>query len=270
MAARTSIRDFQFIVFNGPQMPNDPKTRAVIRKQAMEDVGAARKGRGNHRRVNCLQYPAFDRRTDGPKEIVGYGGNDVRESVSMASRAGAEPTSTFTAGPATKVTASRELIPFDHATVSLGQYWTLLPSLVVNPSNDYEALRAEHHFDVMDLCSLTTFHVGRSTMLAMAQNSNLLGTLLGKQLSSYLSFVPSRYGHKPYLTAVVDCVTAKARSTLYPSDTDFSTTVMKLYAKALRAIQNAVNDEKASRDADLLCAVQMLCFYEVCEPRRSD
>jgi hypothetical protein len=71
--------------------------------------------------------------------------------------------------------------------VSLGQYWTLLPSLVVNPSNDYEALRAEHHFDVMDLCSLTTFHIGRSTMLAMAQNPNLLGTLLGKQLSSYLS-----------------------------------------------------------------------------------
>jgi hypothetical protein len=270
MAAKVPQKNFPFIVPNGPQISNDPEVRTTIRKQAMKDVGAARKRRGNNGRVNRVQYPVFDRRTDVPNEMVGNGSNDIRERTSIVSRAGAKPTSPITAELATEVTASRELIRFDHATLSVGQYWTLLPSLIVNPANNYEALRAEHHFDVMDLCSLTTFHIGRSTILAIAQNSNLLGTLLGKQMSSYLNFVPSRYGHKPYLTAIVNCVTAKARDTLYPSGASFSATVMKMYAKALRAIQKAVSDEEASRDADLLCAVQMLSFYEVCGPCKSN
>jgi hypothetical protein len=45
---------------------------------------------------------------------------------------------------------------------------------------------------------------------------------------------------------------------------------MGMYGKALRAVQEAVSDEEASRDADLLCAVQMLSFYEVCRSYNSN
>jgi hypothetical protein len=56
---------------------------------------------------------------------------------------------------------------------------------------------------------------------------------------------------------------AKARSTLSPYNIDYSTKALKSYTKALRTIGLAVADEEASRDADLLCAVQMLSMYEV-------
>jgi hypothetical protein len=39
--------------------------------------------------------------------------------------------------------------------------------------------------------------------------------------------------------------------------------VLRMYGQALKAVQTAISDEEASLDADLLCAVQMLSFYEV-------
>jgi hypothetical protein len=263
MAVKTSLQEFQFIVSDGFQIPDDPEVRTIIRKQAMRDVAAARKKRGDYGRINLMQYRVLDRSTGVPKGMVGHGLDSSRESASLVSKASSRSTS------ATDMTASRGVVWFDHPTASLvpaEQYETWLCSPVANPTNGYEALRAEYHFDIMDLCLLTSFHVGQSTMSAMARDSNLLGTLLGKQISSYLSFVPSRYGHKPYLTAVVDCVIAKAHGALYPPNACFFASMMRMYGKALHAVQEAISDEEATRDADLLCAVQMLSFYEVSRP----
>jgi hypothetical protein len=267
MAARTPLQDFQFIVSNGSRIPNDPEVRTIIRKQAMKDAAVARKKRGNYGRINLMQYRILDRITGTPKGMVGHSLGVSRESASLVSKASSRSTS------ATDMTTSRRVIRFDRPTASLvpaEQYETWLCSPVANPTNGYEALRAKYHFDITDLCLLTSFHVGQSTMSAMARDSNLLGTLLGKQMSSYLSFVPSRYGHKPYLTAVVDCVIAKAHGALYPPNACFFASMMRMYGKALRTIQEAISDEEASRDADLLCAVQMLSFYEVYRPHNSN
>jgi hypothetical protein len=272
MAARVSQNEFQFIVSDGPQITSDPKTRTIIRKQAMKDVGIARKKRGNEGRVNLMQYQVLDRSTAASKQVTERNSNGSSELASLVSKTHPKCTSTSTARSATELTASWELIRFGHAPPflpSTDHLQTWPSSVAVNPTNGYEALRAKYHFDVRDLCLLTNFNVGQSTMSAMARNPDLLATLLGGQMGSYLGFVPSRYGHKPYLTAVVDCVTAKAHSTLYPPNAKFSAIVMRMYAKALRTVQEAVSDEEASRDADLLCAVQMLSFYEVCQPCRS-
>jgi hypothetical protein len=167
------------------------------------------------------------------------------------------------------MTVPRGSVRFDYSPALLAcieQYQTCLTPPAANPTNGYEALRAESHFDIMDLCFLTSFQIGRSTLSKMARDSSLLGTLLGKQISSYLSFVPSRYGHKPYLTAVVDCVIAKAHGIFYRRNYGYPATALRMYGKALRAVQEAVSDEEASRDADLLYAVHMLSFYEVCRP----
>jgi hypothetical protein len=251
-----SMQGFKFIVSDGPRIPNDPEVRTVIRKQAaMEGVAAARRKRGTYESINSIQYPILDSSTGAPKGMV------RKQPASLVSAACSRSTST------THMTASKEVIRSDHPTTSLAlveQYETWLPSRAAIPTNGYEALRAKYHFDIMDLCLLTSFHVGQGTMSAMARDSSLLGTLLGKQMSSYLNFVPSRYGHKPYLTAVVDCLIVKAHGTLHPHNTGVSTTMIRMYGIALRAVQEAISDEEASRDADLLCAVQMLSFYEVC------
>jgi hypothetical protein len=261
MAAETPLQDFQFIVSDGSRVPDDPEIRTIIRKQAMKDVAVTRKKRGDYGRINLMQYRILDSLTGAPKGMVRHSLGVSRESASLSSKASSRSTS------ATDMTTSRRVIRFDRPSASLvlaEQYDTWLCSPVANSTNGYAALRAKYHFDITDLCLLTSFHVGQGTMSAMARDSSLLGTLLGKQMSSYLSFVPSRYGHKPYLTAVVDCLITKAHGTLHPHNAGISATMIRMYGKALRAVQEAIGDGEASRDADLLCAVQMLSFYEVC------
>ena len=131
------------------------------------------------------------------------------------------------------------------------------------PTTDYERLRMKYHFDIRDLSILTSFNIGTGTMLAISSNPELLTTLLGSQMQSYLQFIPIRYGHKPFLTAVIDCVSAKVHSKLYPRNEMFEGMILRMYAKALAQLQVAVAGDESSLDPDLLCAIQMLSLHEV-------
>ena len=124
-------------------------------------------------------------------------------------------------------------------------------------------MRMKYHFDIRDLSLLTSFNIGKGTMLAISNNPELLNTLLGSHIDSYLQYMPSRYGHKPYLTAVIDCVSAKVHSKLYPLNEMFEGMILQMYARALAALQEAVSGGEDSLDPDLLCAIQMLSLHEV-------
>ena len=258
-------QDFEFIVSSGPRLPPDAALRTLIRKQAMKNAGIRRRARGNHNHATSMQDSVQDERTHGPEQPIvtgGYSGDESSSSSSVST----------TASPAT-LESDLEEVAFPNETARLDpavqvlrtvkSYRITSSHLAINPSEGYEAMRAKYNFDVKDLCFLTNFNIGRSTIAAMAQNPVLLATLLGHQTESYLCHLPGRYGHKPYLTAAIECVTVKAQSMLHPSDTTFSATALRKYAKALRAVQKAVQDDEASLDADLLCAVQMLSLHEV-------
>jgi hypothetical protein len=258
--AKTPLQEFEFIVSDGPQIPDDPKIRTIIRKQAMRDVVVERKKRGSHRRASSMKYRVVDGGADTLTRTVTLSTAASGESPSLDSR------TSFVSKHRSEMTGSRGVIRFDHSTTStdrLGEHQTLPHAPTVKLTNGYEAQRSKYHFDITDLCLLTSFHIGQGTMSAMARDPQLLGTILGKQVGSYLYFVPARYGHKPYLTAVVDCLIAKAHGALHPHNTKLSARVLRMYGQALKAVQTAIGDEKASMDADLLCAVQMLSFYEV-------
>jgi hypothetical protein len=255
MSAETPLQEFEFIVSDGPQIPDDPKIRTIIRKQAMRDVVVERKKRGSHKRANSMKYRVLDSGTDASTRMVALSPAASGGSASLGPRT----SFTSTHRSATEMTAFKGVIQFDHSTTSTAlfeEHQALAPVPTVNLTNGYEALRSKYHFDITDLCLLTSFHIGQGTMSAMARNPDLLGTILGKQMGSYLDFVPARYGHKPYLIA-------KAHVTLHPHETKMSARVLRMYGQALHAVQTAVSDGQASRDADLLCAVQMLSFYEV-------
>ncbi|OQO09868.1 hypothetical protein B0A48_04220 [Cryoendolithus antarcticus] len=256
MTEESTQREFRFIVVNGPNTAEDPGVRTAIRKQAAKDVVAARKKVGNRSRVNVGQYPEFD--ALGVLQGLGKGRNlGSIESAGLDTEPSTE---------ATQAIVWKRLGQYDRVSQPSvrTQPVRVLPSpLAVNPTNGYEALRAKYSFDISDLSNLTMFSISRSTIAAITRNSDLLYTLPGKQNASYLSLVPARQGHKPYLDAVIECVIAKARSAFSPPNAGFAMRVMKLHTRALRAIQQAVGDEKASRDADLLCAVQMLSLYEL-------
>lgn len=258
--AKTPLQEFEFIVSDGPQIPDDPKIRTIIRKQAMRDVVVERKKRGSHRRASSMKYRIVDGGTDALTRTVTLVTGASGESPSLDSR------TSFLSKHRSEKTGSQAVIRFDHSTTSIAcsKENQALPHVpTVNPTIGYEAQRSKYQFDITDLCLLTSFHVGQGTMSAMARDPHLLGTILGKQMGSYLYFVPSRYGHKPYLTAVVDCLIAKAHGTLHPHDIKMSARVLRMYGHALKAVQTAISDGEASMDADLLCAVQMLSFYEV-------
>lgn len=266
MSPKTPLQEFEFIVTRGPQIPDDPQVRTIIRKQAMRDAAIERKKRASSGRASSMKYRVLDSGTDVSTRTVALSPTASEGLASLGTRTGPRSSQQGRAGSATEMTAFRGVIRFDHSTTSTAcfeEYQIVPPLPTANLTNGYEALRSKYRFDITDLCLLTNFYISQGTMSAMARNSDLLATILGKQTSSYLQFVPSRYGHKPYLTAVVDCLVAKAHSILHPHDTKMSARVLMLYGQALRAVQTAVSDGEASRDADLLCAVQMLSLYEV-------
>jgi hypothetical protein len=268
MTEKAGKKDFQFIAFNGSQVGEDPRVRTTIRKQAMKGVGAAQKKVGNRALVNVGQFPLSGKSPGALEEFSRIRPRGIRDSADLGSKTSPRSLLLLAAGTATEMTASKGLVRIDPdraspllAHVGLLRTQSSIPAAI--PTSGYEALRAKYYFDVSDLGPLTAFSVSRSTVSAIANNPKLLDTLFGYQNASYLNHVPARYGHKPYLDAVVDCVAAMARSALSPSNNEFGKEVLKMYAKALRAISIAVSDEKSSRDADLLCAVQLLSLYEV-------
>jgi hypothetical protein len=252
---------FHFINATGPKVPKDPALRTLIRKQAMKDVGIARKKRGGYGRVNLRQSPSHAN-TSVPKETSENSGTSTdiedhsRVTPDSDSASSAPTTDTDATTPDDQLVVTRQM----HTWLTEPDW--LMP-LNGPPATDYERLRMKYHFDIRDLSILTNFNIGQGTMLAISSNPELLMTLLGSQMQSYLQFIPSRYGHKPFLTAVIDCVSAKVHSKLYPRNELFEGMILRMYAKALAQLQIAVAGDESSLDPDLLCAIQMLSLHEV-------
>lgn len=254
---------FQFIVSSGPKVPKDPALRTLIRKQAMKDVGIARKKRGGYGRAN-LRQKLVDERTDTQNRPS----EELDETITDHDNSDAIPTSYSTS--ASSDSGIADTPPDEQQLISTKQAieWHAAQTWVVPlpgpPATDFQRLRMKYHFDIRDLSILTSFKVGSGTMLAISKNPELLSTLLGAEVQSFLEYIPSRYGHKPFLTAVIDCVSAKVHSKLYPRNDMFEGMVLRMYAKALAYLQEAVAGDESSLDPDLLCAIQMLSLHEVC------
>lgn len=252
---------FHFINATGPKVPKDPALRTLIRKQAMKDVGLARKKRGGYGRVNLRQLPS-DTNTSVSKRSSENSGDSTdtdqhsRVTPDSDSASSGPTTDTDATTPDDQLVVTRQM----HTWLA-DQDW-LMP-LNGPPATDYERLRMKYHFDIRDLSILTSFNIGKGTMLAISSNPELLTTLLGSEMQSYLQFIPSRYGHKPFLTAVIDCLSAKVHSKLYPRNEMFEGMILRMYAKALAKLQVAVAGDESSLDPDLLCAIQMLSLHEV-------
>jgi hypothetical protein len=104
--------------------------------------------------------------------------------------------------------------------------------------------------------------VGRSTIPILSADPTRLATLLGHHQWSYLQFVPNLYGQSEVVTAAVNCLLGKAKTTLRPLEC-CKEVQLRLYAKALQALQSALADENASQGAEVLCATQLLSLHEV-------
>jgi hypothetical protein len=132
-----------------------------------------------------------------------------------------------------------------------------------NPSSiGFESLRIKYNFDLLDLSALTTFHVGHATAGALATNPFLLTDILSCRQWSYLTYVPSRIGNCASLDRAAECVVARVQHwLLFPFD-PVPEDIIKLYSKALKALQVELDGEEFLRP-EVLCATELLSIYEV-------
>lgn len=178
-------KNFPFIVLNGPKL-NDPGARKLIRKQAMKDVGNARRKRGNYGKVNLRpsavvfeedqrRYRAttFPIRTldssDSSDETLDLSPDTAESSAST------DPTEPADEELSRDLVVSQKVFPVEQLHSSA----TPLSFAAISLFSNYETARAKFTVDVTDLAILTNFNVGKSTIPILSADPLRLASLLG-------------------------------------------------------------------------------------------
>lgn len=161
--------NFAFIVSSGPKLQNDASVRAVIRKQAMRDVGFQR------RKQNGLPQAS-------PKKRLPVKATSVRicPDTSPECSEGDSNTASSGSSDSTHLTDIDELLPHETSETQKAvglRGSTALATITLFSS--YETARARFQIDLVDLSVLTNFHVGQSTIGVLGKDRANLASLLG-------------------------------------------------------------------------------------------
>ncbi|QSZ29364.1 hypothetical protein DSL72_003878 [Monilinia vaccinii-corymbosi] len=143
-----------------------------------------------------------------------------------------------------------------------------IPPSIFSPTS-YELMLSKFGFDILELSTLATLHVGRSTRRALCQSpESIVHQMRTQKQWSFLSFMPTRYGHNACLSAAVDCVVARARQIISPPhQTSFwKPLVLAHYVTALERLQRALDSPTTRYEPEVLCATEILALYELLEP----
>jgi hypothetical protein len=179
-------KDFPFIVLNGPKL-NDPGARRLIRKQAMKDVGNARRKRGNYGKVNLRpsavvfeETQSRSRATEFPIRTLDSSDSsdetiDFSPETADESHASTDPTELADEELSRDLVVSKKSFPVEELHSST----TPLSFAAINLFSNYETARAKFTVDVTDLAILTNFNVGKSTIPILSADPMRLASLLG-------------------------------------------------------------------------------------------
>ena len=256
-----------FIVSNGPKVPKEART--TIRKQAMRDVGNARKKRNGNGGVTLPQMPQHAKAVE-PASVP------YRPAMAMTlSDSSSSTGSSHSSSSASRLNTPcfdtidwadyEEVIPRDEVANVMSISQSLSCDFIfpdISPLPEYERARSRFGIDLQSLSLLTNFNVGKSTIALLPANPTRLASLLHVEQRSYLKYVPERYGRSACLTAATDCLLARVRAVLAPNEEHYAT-CNRLYGKALHALQDAITCDSSNMDADVLCATQLLSLHEV-------
>lgn len=88
-----------------------------------------------------------------------------------------------------------------------------------------------------------------------------------EQLASYTRHLPSRSGYSVAMDSAVECVTAALRALKLPVTVQPTalTSARALYSRALSSLKDALYHPTHSVSAETLCAIDLLCIFEVGE-----
>lgn len=268
-----SSGNFEFIVTDQNNRGIDDKAREKIRKKAMKATAAARKGSANWGKQNLRQVPVFVQPTPAASTSAGAATSATpQQQQSPQAQVKSEPNDDELAelsGASTEAAPSlSSSAPAPAPSSKNVVYNTLLRRPRQNrppramPPMGLETVTAKTGLNILDLSALTMVQVGQTASAILELQTNELSGLVSRRRRSYLSFVPVKYGHSPYLDEAVRCLAMRARRVLVPSARPPETREILQYSRALQSLQDAVNGPNW-HDADVLCTVELLSLYEV-------
>ena len=152
-----SKKSFPFIMVQGPKV-DDPKARRIIRKQAMKDVGEARKKRGNYGRVNMRQLPQFEDTDFQMRPVRSDSSPDSLDRLGLTKDGSSDSTgddtdpTDFDEEVLSTAALARKGVPV--ASLHEGNSMSLA---AINLFSSYETARSKFCIDLADLSILTNF-----------------------------------------------------------------------------------------------------------------
>ncbi|KAK8085371.1 hypothetical protein PG997_006642 [Apiospora hydei] len=251
MASSSGGGNFEFIVTDQNNRGIDDKARDKIRKKAMKATAAARKGSASWGKQNLRQVPIF---VEPPRRHL-LSESDDDGLVELPTSA--EAASSFSSSSTSSRLSSKD----GNSNALLRRPRQNRPPRAMPPMG-LETVTAKTGLNILDLSALTMVQVGQTASAILEMQSNELSGLVSRRRRSYLSFVPIKYGHSPYLDDAVRCLAMRARRVLVPSARPPEAQEMLQYGRALQSLQDAVNGPNW-HNADVLCTVELLCLYEV-------
>ncbi|KAF2971950.1 hypothetical protein GQX73_g1539 [Xylaria multiplex] len=133
--------------------------------------------------------------------------------------------------------------------------------LAIQPStNGFETMRVIYNFDITALDSFVDVDLAVNAFRLLQDHPTSPAAFLQKGSSSFLAYLPSRYGFKPFLDDAMHCVAARAAQMLGHSTT--RTLPSELHMKALRSLYSTTQNDAACPITDIYCATRLLVLYE--------
>lgn len=227
MPKSSSDAPFSFVNYEGPNLNTNAHVRRRIRQQAMRDAAMARRQRGDYGKHNMRQYPVFVQPSDGHPPDDSEDNRDPRD---------------------------------------MGDFQ---PSSLSAPFAFQDPLMPKQFAILLNLMPLTGLRLGVGTLSHyLYEPTQPKDHIITAQASSQrlLAFIPSRYGHVSLLRHATDCVIAKLQYESQPVEHRSPINDVKAlshYQRALKALQQALLDEREWAKPETLCATQLLGIFEV-------
>ena len=228
--------EFQWINTSNGKPEYDTSTRKLIRAQAMKETASKRKKSGVWNKQNQRQYEVI--RCEGTQPA-----RDARALQQFRANPGTTGDASFNSGSR----LSRLFVPGRPMPIS-----------------GFELLVTDVGLNVLDLDELTCISAGQRAGPLLSQNPTILKKLIARRRESYMAHLPARYGTTSCLDHALRYLAIKAKHFLVSPEQSSAPDEFRLYGKALHSLQAAVNDDKASANADVLCAIEILSICEVC------
>lgn len=245
---------FSWVSYDNHRVPQDPKSRTLIRRHAMKNVATTRKQRKNYR-GNVIQYPESVLRGEDDPNLRHASKSSVKGGKSQPRKH--------------KPTKKKKAVDDDTQTTK--QQIVRLHTIFIN---DVER-KMNAEFPILELIApLTSLHLGFASISCFTSNSGRAGDVLSSSPLSHLqsrrllSYLPSRYGKVAALTYTVDCLVARLNQLTRNSVTNCASEeedgiVFCHYAKALNEVQKAIDDDALRMSQETLYATELLGIFEV-------